>query len=417
MIWPCRWCCSRIADAARELVGARYAALGVIAPDGGLAEFVHVGMPADAVDGDRAPAAGQGPAGCVDRGPASRSGWRRIGDDPRSSGFPPGHPPMASFLGVPIRIRDEVFGNLYLPSSTRGQFSAEDEELTTGAGRDRRRGDRQRPALSGRPRPRRVAAGHRRDHPPAAVPRPADPTDGRCRRPAAADRRAQPGDRRRRPGHRGAPGLPRTGPTCGSRWRSAPAPRICPACGCRGRVRCPGGCSPPGSRCVWPSPTTRPGWRRSHPAPWMSARCWWCRCVGRPGCTGCCRVARLRGRPAFTADDLDMAAGFANQAAVAIELAAGPRRAAARRDARRARTDRRGPARPRHPTAVRHRPVPAGPGQPPSGRAGPPIGSSPPSPTSTPPSARSAPASSRCSRPRRPPRAGCGPACSTWSPR
>jgi GAF domain-containing protein len=54
----------------------------------------------------------------------------RIASDQRSAGFPPGHPPMSSFLGVPIRIRDEVFGNLYLAESTKGEFSAEDEELT-----------------------------------------------------------------------------------------------------------------------------------------------------------------------------------------------------------------------------------------------------------------------------------------------
>jgi GAF domain-containing protein len=56
---------------------------------------------------------------------------QRIGDDTRSSGFPPGHPPMNSFLGVPIRVRDAVFGNLYLTESTRGVFTAEDEELVT----------------------------------------------------------------------------------------------------------------------------------------------------------------------------------------------------------------------------------------------------------------------------------------------
>jgi GAF domain-containing protein len=56
---------------------------------------------------------------------------RCIADDARFSGFPPEHPPMTSFLGVPIRIRDEVFGNLYLSESTKGEFSAEDEELTT----------------------------------------------------------------------------------------------------------------------------------------------------------------------------------------------------------------------------------------------------------------------------------------------
>ncbi|MBW0122948.1 sensor histidine kinase, partial [Pseudonocardia oceani] len=53
----------------------------------------------------------------------------RIGEDSRSAGFPDGHPPMGSFLGVPIRIRDEVFGNLYLAESTRGSFSNDDEQL------------------------------------------------------------------------------------------------------------------------------------------------------------------------------------------------------------------------------------------------------------------------------------------------
>ena len=50
-------------------------------------------------------------------------------DDPRSAGFPPNHPPMDSFLGVPVHVRDEVFGNLYLSNSTKGGFTSEDEEL------------------------------------------------------------------------------------------------------------------------------------------------------------------------------------------------------------------------------------------------------------------------------------------------
>ena len=54
----------------------------------------------------------------------------RIADDPRSSGFPDGHPPMTTFLGVPIRSRDSVFGNLYLTDRIDGgPFTAEDEEL------------------------------------------------------------------------------------------------------------------------------------------------------------------------------------------------------------------------------------------------------------------------------------------------
>jgi signal transduction histidine kinase len=120
----------RIVEAARDLVGSRYAALGVISPAGGLAEFVHIGMPEDAVETIGRLPQGKGLLGALIEDPRPIR-LRRIGDDERSSGFPPGHPPMSSFLGVPIRIRDEIFGNLYLAESTKGAFSAEDEELTT----------------------------------------------------------------------------------------------------------------------------------------------------------------------------------------------------------------------------------------------------------------------------------------------
>jgi signal transduction histidine kinase len=119
----------RIAEAARELVGARYAALGVVSPSGGLAEFVHCGMPEDAVEQIGHVPEGKGLLGALIEDPRPIR-LRRIADDPRSVGFPPGHPPMNSFLGVPIHIRDEVFGNLYLAESTKGEFSSEDEELT-----------------------------------------------------------------------------------------------------------------------------------------------------------------------------------------------------------------------------------------------------------------------------------------------
>jgi signal transduction histidine kinase len=118
----------RIVEAARDLVGARYAALGVISPTGGLAEFVHTGMPADAVARIGHLPEGKGLLGALIQDPRPIR-LRQIGSDPRSAGFPPGHPAMNSFLGVPIRIRDEVFGNLYLAESTKGEFSAEDEEL------------------------------------------------------------------------------------------------------------------------------------------------------------------------------------------------------------------------------------------------------------------------------------------------
>jgi signal transduction histidine kinase len=119
----------RIVEAARELVGAQYAALGVLAPEGGLAEFVHVGMPSDTVARIGHLPQGKGLLGALIDDPRPIR-QRDIAEDARSSGFPPEHPPMHSFLGVPIRIREEVFGNLYLSESANGQFSAEDEELT-----------------------------------------------------------------------------------------------------------------------------------------------------------------------------------------------------------------------------------------------------------------------------------------------
>jgi signal transduction histidine kinase len=120
----------RIVEAARDLVGARYAALGVISPAGGLSEFIHIGMPPDAVERIGHLPQGKGLLGALIQDPRPIR-LVRIAEDPRSCGLPRGHPPMSSFIGVPIRIRDEIFGNLYLAESTRGAFSAEDEELTT----------------------------------------------------------------------------------------------------------------------------------------------------------------------------------------------------------------------------------------------------------------------------------------------
>jgi signal transduction histidine kinase len=119
----------RIVEAARDLVGARYAALGVISPAGGLAEFVHTGMPQDVVARIGHLPEGKGLLGALIEDPRPIR-LREIASDQRSAGFPPGHPPMNSFLGVPIRIRDEAFGNLYLAESTKGEFTGEDEELT-----------------------------------------------------------------------------------------------------------------------------------------------------------------------------------------------------------------------------------------------------------------------------------------------
>ncbi|MFR9802973.1 GAF domain-containing protein [Pseudonocardia sp. RS010] len=119
----------RICEAGRELVDARYAAVGVLGGDGRIAELVHVGMDEATVRAIGGLPQGKGLLGAVldeDR-PIRLCG---LADDPRSAGVPPGHPPMRSFLGVPIRVHDKVFGSLYLAESRRGEFTAEDEELT-----------------------------------------------------------------------------------------------------------------------------------------------------------------------------------------------------------------------------------------------------------------------------------------------
>ncbi len=117
-----------VVEAARELVGSRYAALGVIAPSGGLSQFIHVGIPAEVAAAIGNLPQGKGLLGALIDNPAPIR-LPTLAEDTRSSGFPPGHPPMRNFLGVPIRIGEIVFGNLYLTDSTRGGFSAEDEQL------------------------------------------------------------------------------------------------------------------------------------------------------------------------------------------------------------------------------------------------------------------------------------------------
>jgi signal transduction histidine kinase len=118
----------RIVEVGVSLVGAQYGALGVVAPDGHLEQFIHVGMPDDTVTSIGHLPEGHGLLGAViDSGEPIR--LPHLGDDERSVGFPEHHPPMDSFLGVPIRVRDEVYGNLYLTNREGGAFSSEDEEL------------------------------------------------------------------------------------------------------------------------------------------------------------------------------------------------------------------------------------------------------------------------------------------------
>ncbi|MBP2458393.1 signal transduction histidine kinase [Clavibacter michiganensis] len=120
-----------IAREAVHLADARYGALGVLAPDGReLEQFIHVGVDDETVARVGALPRGHGLLGTVIRDPIPI----RVDDlhaDARSEGFPAGHPPMRSFLGVPIRVRDAVFGNLYLTEKRTGSFTAEDERILT----------------------------------------------------------------------------------------------------------------------------------------------------------------------------------------------------------------------------------------------------------------------------------------------
>jgi signal transduction histidine kinase len=119
----------RIVDTAKDVSGAKYAALGVIGADGLLEQFLHVGVDDETVRAIGELPKGRGVLGALIEDP-NPIRLTRISDDPRSSGFPEGHPPMSTFLGVPVRSRDAVFGNLYLTDRVDGgPFTAEDEEL------------------------------------------------------------------------------------------------------------------------------------------------------------------------------------------------------------------------------------------------------------------------------------------------
>jgi signal transduction histidine kinase len=124
----------RIVETAVELVDATYGALGVIGEGKRLAEFIPVGLTPEQI-------------GQIDHWPEGRGLLGLLISDPRplrlanisahqeSSGFPAGHPPMRSFLGVPVRVRDEVFGNLYLTNKRDGgEFTEDDEAVLTALG-------------------------------------------------------------------------------------------------------------------------------------------------------------------------------------------------------------------------------------------------------------------------------------------
>jgi two-component system, NarL family, sensor histidine kinase DevS len=117
-----------IVETAIQLVDARYGALGVRGQGHDLVEFVYQGIDDDgrALIGDLPQ--GRGVLGVLIDDPQPIR-LDNIQQHPASVGFPPNHPPMRTFLGVPVKIRDEVFGNLYLTEKANGQPFSEDDEV------------------------------------------------------------------------------------------------------------------------------------------------------------------------------------------------------------------------------------------------------------------------------------------------
>jgi signal transduction histidine kinase len=120
----------QVLAAARELTGARYAAVGILGDDKHVLDsFLFVGIDDEQRARIGSLPRGQGILGELIREPKALR-LARISEHPRSYGFPAGHPRMETFLGVPVMIRGEAFGNLYLAEKDEGQeFTKEDEQL------------------------------------------------------------------------------------------------------------------------------------------------------------------------------------------------------------------------------------------------------------------------------------------------
>jgi signal transduction histidine kinase len=117
----------RVTEEARSLAGARYAALGVLDERGRLDQFITSGMPAEEEARIHHLPRGRGLLGALIEDPRPLR-LARLTDDPRSAGFCAFHPPMSSFLGVPVVAKGRAIGNLYLADKLDGpEFSEQDE--------------------------------------------------------------------------------------------------------------------------------------------------------------------------------------------------------------------------------------------------------------------------------------------------
>ncbi len=121
-----------IVHTAIELIDARYGALGIRGHDHELIEFIYEGIDDETREKIGRLPQGRGVLGVLIDDPQPIR-LLNICEHPASVGFPPHHPPMRTFLGVPIRIRDDVFGNLYLAEKASGQPFSEDDQVLTQA--------------------------------------------------------------------------------------------------------------------------------------------------------------------------------------------------------------------------------------------------------------------------------------------
>jgi signal transduction histidine kinase len=117
----------RLVAEARAATGARYAALGVIGEHGVLTDFIHEGLSAEQAERIGSLPIGRGVLGTLVR-EKSTIRLDSISDHPDSYGFPPNHPPMSTFLGVPVLVGAQAFGNIYL-TEKEGGFTEDDEMI------------------------------------------------------------------------------------------------------------------------------------------------------------------------------------------------------------------------------------------------------------------------------------------------
>ncbi|WP_413098601.1 GAF domain-containing protein [Streptomyces sp. Inha503] len=119
----------RIVESAVSLVDAEYGALGVLGEEGTIKQFLTVGIDEETIAGMGHYPRGEGILGLLIRHPEPLR-LANLAQHPSSVGFPSGHPPMTSFLGTPIKVREQVFGNLYLTDKQgAAEFDADDEAV------------------------------------------------------------------------------------------------------------------------------------------------------------------------------------------------------------------------------------------------------------------------------------------------